>query len=899
MFGVSHAIVWLVLLALYQCEITGTSQWTVGPLQTITGLPSPLISDTWQILGPFQIGTREAAWGSDPLEYHGGFPSIKYNASESFKSALGLNGSVTWSETTGIWMESMDKCNSGYGQMSLSLSFPEVNWDFLQSVYGWSAKQYQAWMRGSILNEGDTSENVLLYTDQILEYAIDGTRHWGGDFYSYRRAPHIIHLRPGLHTIDIRVVRDVRAMGGTGEPSTTVRLELARPRRSLEIIKSSVLVPDVVDGVLSSPYISIPLRNAGSDWVRAESVDVAGVSTHRLDDLSSSFLLAPGQTRPFAFEIDLEGYHQSSIEVTVTYAAANTANTTTIPSTTSINIPLRHRSRHDAQKLTYPHPSGIVSYAMLRPPAANASCSKIQDFRAPILLALHGAGVDADSDQQTHSLDAVVDLCAWVLFPSGVTTWSGDDWHNWGFADVQAAVDAIPGWMARFDWIGPGVDVQSWIVSGHSNGGQGTWYILAHHPDKVLAAAPVSGYLSIPQYVPYQFWHQADPVILALVQSSLSSYRHQLLAPNSRGIPILQQHGRIDDNVPAYHARLMSQLIAEANWSSTYVELPDRNHWFDGVMTTPALQEFYRSSAALEKRAMALDMFRVVSANPGDTGPKQGIRIRRLEEPSRVGLVDVVVEQIDADTCFFELKTRNVREIGFQYYDCGIVGLRVDGKELVADISRESLEWPVVKGNDGLWMESLVWDTSTSLRSTIQMGGFDAILRTKGRFTVTYEDAITFVKAQQIARNFYQYFAADSLIAEYDSSALSSAPGNVILTSLTREPLIDIGEPSPITIRDDGLHLRRANWDERFPFEEISGAIFVSPLDNHRLALVVWGVDEAGLTSASRLVPLLTGVGSPDFVVLDKSMAWQGVAGVRAIGYFDDEWRVAERSSYV
>ena len=27
--------------------------------------------------------------------------------------------------------------------------------------------------------------------------------------------------------------------------------------------------------------------------------------------------------------------------------------------------------------------------------------------------------------------------------------------------------------------------------------GQGTWFLLTHHPDKIIAAAPVSGYSSI------------------------------------------------------------------------------------------------------------------------------------------------------------------------------------------------------------------------------------------------------------------------------------------------------------------------------------------------------------------------------------------------------------------
>ena len=43
---------------------------------------------------------------------------------------------------------------------------------------------------------------------------------------------------------------------------------------------------------------------------------------------------------------------------------------------------------------------------------------------------------------------------------------------QWGFADVEAAVAAIPGWIEAIGWNGPGIDVDRWLVAGHSNGGQ-------------------------------------------------------------------------------------------------------------------------------------------------------------------------------------------------------------------------------------------------------------------------------------------------------------------------------------------------------------------------------------------------------------------------------------------
>ena len=62
--------------------------------------------------------------------------------------------------------------------------------------------------------------------------------------------------------------------------------------------------------------------------------------------------------------------------------------------------------------------------------------------------------------------------------------------------------------------------------------------------------------------------------------------------------------------------------------------------------------------------------------------------------------------------------------------------------------------------------------------------------------------------------------------------------------------------------------------------------------------LVLWGADEGGLLAAARLLPLRTGVGQPDFVVVARASSWAGVGGAKALGMFDSTWQVS-RASYV
>lgn len=153
-------------------------------------------------------------------------------------------------------------------------------------MYGWAALQWQAWARGEIVVTGGLSQTVTLYTDGILEYAVDGVRTFGGDFYSFRKAPLVLHLNPGKHIIDLRLVRDVRAFGGVGAPTIDADLEarvvpsdstipsgeIRVTPNDLEVAGNQVMVSDVVGGRLASPYGTVTVRNSGTDWVEVFAI---------------------------------------------------------------------------------------------------------------------------------------------------------------------------------------------------------------------------------------------------------------------------------------------------------------------------------------------------------------------------------------------------------------------------------------------------------------------------------------------------------------------------------------------------------------------------------------------------------------------------------------------------
>lgn len=160
---------------------------------------------------------------------------------------------------------------------SLSIGYSNVDWNFLKGIYGWSAAQYQAWARGELIVGGHEMQQIILYTDGVLEFWVDGQHYFGGDYYSFRRAPPVLHLWPGQHKLEIRLARDVRAFGGILNPTIDVVLSAERASGTLELAKPGLLLSDAVDGNLVSPVGSVYLRNSGEDDIEIVSIQSLNV----------------------------------------------------------------------------------------------------------------------------------------------------------------------------------------------------------------------------------------------------------------------------------------------------------------------------------------------------------------------------------------------------------------------------------------------------------------------------------------------------------------------------------------------------------------------------------------------------------------------------------------------
>lgn len=199
------------------------------------------------------------------MEAQGGFRALEFDDRISYPSSLASNGRVSWST------EQLESSSSSedIAEATLIVGFPNIDWLFLQSVYGWTASQYQAWTRGHLTIAGRSARSIVFYADNVLEFWVDDDHYFGGDYYAYRRAPLVLHLDPGSHNVSIRLIRDVRVMGGIGEPKISIKLKVELSNSSLAIVSQKALVPDIVDnGALASPFASVRTSPAHYAFVR-------------------------------------------------------------------------------------------------------------------------------------------------------------------------------------------------------------------------------------------------------------------------------------------------------------------------------------------------------------------------------------------------------------------------------------------------------------------------------------------------------------------------------------------------------------------------------------------------------------------------------------------------------
>ncbi|KAG1879397.1 hypothetical protein C8R48DRAFT_752447 [Suillus tomentosus] len=908
-----------------------------------------VMSREWDVLGPFPIHAREQHFLSPafPLDL-----SKNIDLTRTYPSAYADGGYVSWS-----------KANSDeHG--NLKVSHPNIRWEQLRATEGWAALQHHNVLRtyftvyppdskqGSA--EADPRLRVECLQGAYFSILPDDETTWAthvsewhmGNVYALERAPVQFVSLPTSPCRD-KTTRYQVVLGGSyeirlfGDPRSynsehpilsinfTISIDTLPSLETSPYLVTPVLhapahdvIPDFIYGRPFSSTLGIGLRNVDfcrntksiSGWwtvVSAVIPPCAGLGLS-LCNLSTTTRLAPTQTHiltlefqpgPGVIPIDIT---ELPVDITISpFHAESACGDVDEQRVFRVNVLIRHipmwtSVSYTAIRATYNLGFSNPTIFLVLPPRYSDKEGE-GGLKEPI-LALHGAGVDIIN--QTFWADSLPRQDrAWVIIPSGRTSW-GLDWHGPSAADAFAAVTALHDVLCRgfMDWNYPR-DTKL-IVVGHSNGGQGAWYIASRWPDKVKAVVAAAGYIKSQAYVPWtmsRFAHFIDPALRAVLETSLLPDDNDLFLSNLAHTHVLAIHGGMDDNVPSWHTREAVSVLREWNPDAdvTYHEEPGQPHWWFEVLNNARVQAFLDRvcCSSYDAPKTKCRKFTLTVAVPAESGPMGGWRVHALEVPGRLGRLEVCED----DEGGVNVKASNISVVSFDLSKASVHKLVINSQ----NIPHASMEARTIWLEQDTNRNSTSWKVVDSYVENFQQpyGRAQAILSADGIIDIvipSLHHSSELSAALRITHNLRTYHLLDArIVSAHEAENGLVCGGNMVV----------IGCADSLLVKDL-LRRSQSEWsheggawilnDKKFN-TPTSGLLFLVKRTSStaNTALFLQSSDAGGLERALRLFPIRTGVLVPDWLVVDEGADRIGAGGAEGAGSNDGKWGFNARMSWL
>ncbi|KAG7092176.1 hypothetical protein E1B28_008545 [Marasmius oreades] len=857
------------------------------------------LSNQWDVLGPFPIHAREQQYLS---------PSFPLNLTEiidfhaSWPSSYADNGQVSWSHA-----ESDVEGN-------LEVSFPNIRWKSLRDTEGWAALQHHAVLRSTFTIQPPSSVSPTIPPPRLLVQLIQGSyftilpenveerkvpKWYAGNIYNMERAlPRVVELPlpPSLNiptTYHIYVSGDyeIRLFGDPRVQNSEIPVQKITLNMSVEDVAHDVVheetqdvVCDFVNGFAFGDAMGIGLRST-SGWWTVHRVQILSESNDGFElKLQKPTRLAPSQTRVIPLNISQsKPFTDDAISLELTLSSTNSQSTQI---KLQILLPIKQLPQWSVSNSSLV--TGTYFYASHVPTFFVAKSPKFENGRVPrpAVLALHGAGVDVIT--QTFWPDALPQKDhSWIVVPTGRTSW-GLDWHGPSAQDAWASVDALVGILnnnsAWRPWkLEPNARV---VVLGHSNGGQGAWYLASRYPDRVLAVLPAAAFIKSQAYIPLTLSrsaHYIDPSLRAILESSLTPDDNDLFLTNLVDTPVFAIHGGDDDNVPVWHSRELVSVLKQwnSNSSVTFKEDPGQLHFYPTVFDNEQTQAFLDQVLATFSPHPASKSFTLTVALPSDSGTLHGWRVDRLSVPGRLGRLNVELDEEKVRVVSSNVKAFSV--------DTSVFAVRpgslwIDNSHLpLPDVTAQARG--VISF---ISVDHKVWKVNSKPNTLQRSGRVQTILSSDHAplvFVVPHSDNERELSvALRTVHDLHIYHRLDAEILRDTEVAPNIGFGNLVV----------IGNRAAATLRatfsqEEGFSMKPAPGSLEGPG---LGLVFLHPHPTNKdgKMLLMQSTDDSGLERAARLFPIRTGVAVPDWVIVGPEADKIGAAGVVSAGVWDSDW---------
>ncbi|MCY7375504.1 MAG: prolyl oligopeptidase family serine peptidase [Pyrinomonadaceae bacterium] len=187
----------------------------------------------------------------------------------------------------------------------------------------------------------------------------------------------------------------------------------------------------------------------------------------------------------------------------------------------------------------------------------------------PVILALHGGGeYGSDGLKQTNGgLARAVRLNperfpAIVVFPQT----KADGTPGWQQEGGKAALAALDKSIKEFRG-----DARRVYLTGYSAGGNGSWFLLSHYPERFAAAIVVCGFI-------FKFKGVTSKVDYPALAPPDTPDEYAYVAKRVSQIPIWIFHGDADQSVSVEESRKMFAALKTEKADVKYTELPGVPH---------------------------------------------------------------------------------------------------------------------------------------------------------------------------------------------------------------------------------------------------------------------------------------------------------------------------------
>jgi len=696
-----------------------------------------------------------------------------------------------------------------------------------------------------------------------------------GDPYGYGWHVWPVELREGKNDLLFRLGR------------RPLRVELRLAEKSLFFHPRDRTLPHAIAGKPIDDWAAVIVVNATPEPARGVWIS-ASVADGEAEWKALPIVPPLGFRKiPFRIKGPAPGADQKTVPVTLRLARRGKRGHGAGLDLTRIELGVR-RPEQTHVRTFVSDIDGSVQYFAVRPARSEAGSD---GGAKALVLSLHGAAVQAMNQVNAYGPK---DWCH-IVAPTNRRPY-GFDWEDWGRLDALEVLERAVREL--------GADSRRVYLTGHSMGGHGAWHLGVTYPDRFAVVGPSAGWVSFWSYGgARRFQPGAGPE--AMLRRAASPSRTLALIRNLAPRPVYVLHGEKDDNVPVGQARRMKEALERFHEHLAYHEQPGVGHWWDAskeepgasCVDWPPLFDLFRRSRL--PAAEAVSEIDFTTASPGVSSRFAWLTVEMQAKPLVISRVRV---RYEANGSRLRGVTENVRRLSLD------ATRFAPAKTLAIELDETKLDAvPLPQGTaNRLWLERAEgrWTVGRppppAWKGPKRYGPFKAAFRNRMVFVYATdgneeENAWALARARFDAETFaYRGNGSPEVLADVAFDPAQEPDRNVILYGNADchtlwEDLL--GGESPVQVKRGELRI-----GSRVVKEDDLACLFVRPRRGSAKSLigVVSGTGLQGFRLTDRLPYFVSGVAYPDVTVIGPEMLEKGAVGVRAAGFFGEDWSVEQ-----